>query len=106
MIFELRIYRIKSEKRDQWVALMDRTIIPFQIQMGMTVIGSFISKDDPDQYIWIRRFKNEEERRNLYDAVYSSDTWKKEIRPAMGDMLIREDVDVRMMEPTPRSWLQ
>ena len=106
MIFELRIYHIKPGHRDQWVDLMERTIIPFQITMGMTIIGSFISRDDPDHYIWIRRFKNEEERLNLYDAVYGSDTWKKEIRPAMGDMLIREEVDVRMMEPTPSSWLQ
>ena len=106
MIFELRIYRINSGQRDQWVDLMDRTIIPFQIKMGMTVLGSFISMDNPDEYIWIRRFNNEEERQRLYDAVYGSDTWIKEIRPAMGDMLIREEVDARMMAPTPRSWLQ
>jgi hypothetical protein len=106
MIFELRTYTIKKGFRDNWVELMDTVIIPFQVQMGMTVIGSFISLDHEDEYIWIRRFDDENHRNLLYNAVYGSTRWKTEIRAAMGDMLIREKVSVRLLEATPASRIQ
>ena len=106
MIFELRSYRIRKGCRDKWVSLMDTTVIPFQIRMGMVIIGSFVSLEDDDRYIWIRRFENEDQRRRLYDAVYGSDTWKTVIKPAMGDMLIREDIEVQLLEATPLSLLR
>ena len=106
MVFELRIYRIKKGYRDRWVKLMDDTIIPFQVRMGMVIVGSFVSLDDDGQYIWIRRFENEDERSRLYDAVYGSDEWRTVIRPAMGDMLVREEMDVRFLRATPHSPLQ
>lgn len=106
MIFELRIYRIKSGCMDKWVRLMDNTIIPFQAEKGMQVIGSFVSLDQENEYVWIRRFRDEEERGKLYDAVYGSDRWKNEIRPAMGDMLVRDKTEARLLEATPRSLLQ
>lgn len=106
MIFELRTYRIKPGCRNAWVDLMDRVIIPFQQQMGMTVIGSFINLEDEDEYIWIRRFDDEARRKQLYDAVYGSPRWKNEIRPAMADMLIREKVAVKRLQATLGSALQ
>ena len=106
VIFELRIYRIKKGHRDEWVKLMDTTVIPFQVRRGMVIVGSFVSVDDDCQYVWIRRFENETERRRLYDAVYGSDEWRTVIRPAMGDMLIREKADIRLLEATPLSPLQ
>ena len=106
MIFELRIYRIKKGYRDKWVKLMDTTVIPFQVRMGMVVIGSFVSLNDDGHYIWIRRFENEAERHRLYDAVYGSNEWKTVVKPAMGDMLVREDVDIRFLQATPCSPLQ
>ncbi len=106
MIFELRTYKIKSGCRNAWVELMEKIIIPFQQQMGMTIVGSFIALEDDDQYVWIRRFDDEEERRRLYDAVYGSHTWINEIRPAIGDMLIREAVEVKLLQATSKSAVQ
>ncbi len=106
MIFELRIYRIKKGCMEQWVRLMDDTIIPFQVKKGIRIIGSFVCLDREDEYVWIRRFENQKQRDELYDAVYGSEEWKNRIRPAMGDMLLREDMEVRLLEATPRSLLQ
>jgi hypothetical protein len=39
MLFELRQYRIKDGKRDQWVKLMEEQIIPFQTSMGVVVVA-------------------------------------------------------------------
>ena len=56
MFFELRQYRVKPERRDEWVKLMEETIIPFQIAQGMVVLGSFVGEQEEDLYVWIRRF--------------------------------------------------
>ena len=106
MIFELRIYTIKKGCRNKWVELMERVIIPFQVEMGMTVVGSFISLDHEDEYIWIRRFTGEDHRKALYDAVYGNIYWKTKIKNLIGDMLIREKVAVHLLKATPGSGIQ
>ena len=61
MFFELRQYRILPGKRDEWVRFMDEVIIPFQVAKGMTIVGAFVAEEDPDLYVWIRRFEDESE---------------------------------------------
>lgn len=100
MFFELRKYRLKKGCGNKFINLMDEMILPFQKEMGMEITGSFRVKDDDDLFIWIRRFDNESSRAKLYDKVYSSKYWCDTIRPAMGDMLIREDTQVYILEPT------
>ncbi len=106
MIFELREYRIKTGMRPSWVKLMDEMIIPFQQKMGMSIIGSFTAIEENDLYIWIRGFNSEDERLKLYDKVYGSDYWKKDVRNAMGDMLIKSEMKVTLMASTPESVLK
>jgi hypothetical protein len=103
MFFELRQYRVKPGKREEWVELMEREIIPFQIAQGMVVIGSFVGEQEEDLYVWIRRFENEAQREALYQRVYESDYWKNEISPRVGDILDRERIVVTRLTPTPKS---
>ncbi|MBN2060429.1 MAG: hypothetical protein JW882_08430 [Deltaproteobacteria bacterium] len=51
MFFELREYRIKGEKRERWVKLMEVKIIPFQMSKGMVAVGSFVAVDELDFYV-------------------------------------------------------
>ena len=106
MTYELRQYRIKKGKMKQWVKFMEEQIIPFQVSKGMVVAGSFACPKEPSLYIWLRRFKNEAERKRLYAKVYESDHWKKVIDPQVGTMLDRSSIVVTQMVPTPKSVLQ
>ena len=103
MFFELREYRIKDGKRDRWVALMEEQIIPFQVSKGMVFVGSFVALDEPDLYIWIRRFESEEEKEQQYKAVYESEFWKTEIKPQVEEMFDRERMRITRIEPTTKS---
>jgi len=103
MFFELRQYRINPGQRERWVKLMEEAIIPFQVSKGMVVVGSFIAQQDPDLYIWIRRFESEEERERLYKAVYESDYWQNVIRPQANEMLDPKNIQVTRLEATPKS---
>jgi len=106
MLFELRQYRILRGQRDTWVRFMEEVLIPFQVSKGMVVVGSFVAEEDPDLYIWIRRFESEQDRERLYKAVYESNHWKNAIAPRVSEMLDREKMVVTRMVPTPGSALR
>ena len=103
MLFELRQYWCKPGKRDEWARYMDKTVIPFQISQGVVVVGSFVDEEDPDHYVWIRRFDSEDERKRLYEAVYESETWQTEIMPLVTDMIDRERSIISRLNATPKS---
>ena len=106
MFFELRQYRMKEGQRENWVRLMEEKIIPFQIAQGMVVIGSFVGEQEEDLYVWIRRFESEEQREQLYEKVYQSETWQNELSPLVGEMLDRTKTVVTRLEATPKSVIQ
>ncbi len=106
MFFELRQYHIRPGQQANWVKLMEEEVIPFQVKMGMVILGSFVGEEDESVYVWIRRFENEEERKRLYEAVYQSDYWKNEIAPRIPTMMDREKIKVTRLVATPRSVIQ
>ena len=106
MIFELRQYRLKPGQRERWVKWMEEKIIPYQVALGVVVVGSFISEEDPDLYVWIRRFDSEPERQRLYAEMYESPTWLNEIKPVNDGMIIREKIHVTRLLATPKSVIQ
>lgn len=106
MFFELREYRIKDGKRDRWVRLMEEKIIPFQLSKGIVAVGSFVAMDEPDLYVWIRRFESEAEAKRLYKEVYESDYWKTEIKPLADEMLDRERMRITRLEATSMSVIE
>ncbi len=103
MFFELREYRIRHGQRDTFARLMDEVILPFQRAKGMCIVGSFTALEDDDLYVWIRRFDSEQQRKRLYDEVYGDPRWSSEIKPALGDMLVREATRVLLLQSTPLS---
>ena len=103
MLIELRQYQTQPGTRDKLVEVMENDVIPFQCSKGMVIVGSFVAEEDPNAYVWIRRFDDEAQRVAQYAAVYESDHWKNEIAPKFAGVLIRETINVTRLIPTPRS---
>ncbi|GCD93143.1 NIPSNAP family protein [Embleya hyalina] len=101
MFYEIRRYRTRPGRRDEWVRYMEEVVIPFQTSKGMTVTASFTDEEDPDGYIWIRRFDSEARRVRLYAAVYDDDHWTDVIDPVVQDLLLVEKSVVTRAAPTP-----
>jgi hypothetical protein len=104
--FEFRHYRLRPGQRESWVKFLEETIVPFQVSKGMVVVGSFLSQEEEDLYVWIRRFDSEEDRKRQYEAVYESDRWKNEIGPRVGELIDRSQIKVLRLEATPKSVIQ
>lgn len=105
MFYELRRYQIVQGKMDEWVDYMESVIIPYQVREGMVITGSFRGEDD-ETYVWMRRFRSEEERKQLYTAVYDSDFWKNDVAPNVAKMLVADNINVTRIVPTPHSVIQ
>ena len=101
--YELRQYKVKPGKMDEWVQIMEQEIIPFQGSKGMVICGSFRGETDESCYVWLRRFESEEQREALYKAVYETDYWKNDMGPRVPNYLIREENVVQRIVPTPKS---
>jgi hypothetical protein len=106
MLYELRQYRVKKGKMKQWLRLMEEEIKPFQVSQGMVIPADFTAPKDADLYVWLRRFKNEAERKTLYRRVYQSDHWKKVLAPKIDAVLDTKSIVVTQLVPTSRSVLQ
>src|SRR4029078_11995813 len=106
MFFELRQYVIRPGQQKAWVKCMEEEVIPFQVKMGMVILGSCVGEEDDSVYVWIRRFESEAERKRLYDLVYQSDYWKNEIGPKVPGLIDREHVKVKGLVATPHSVIQ
>ncbi|MFC5146850.1 NIPSNAP family protein [Streptomyces aureoversilis] len=105
MFYEIRRYQTRPGRRDAWVRYMEEVNIPFQQSLGMDITASFTDEEDPDGYVWIRRFASEEQRRELYAAVYDSDRWQHEMRPVVEQLLLMDRTVVTRVRPTPASGL-
>jgi hypothetical protein len=104
--YELRQYKVRPGKIDEWVKIMEEEIIPFQVAKGMVICGSFRGETDPSVYVWLRRFESEAEREALYKAVYDTDYWKTKIAPRVPDCLDREAMVVTRIVPTAKSTMR
>jgi hypothetical protein len=106
MLYELRQYRVKKGKMKQWLRLMEEEIMPFQVSQGMVIPAGFTAPKEADLYVWLRRFKNDAEKKRLYRKVYQSDHWKKVLAPKIDAVLDMESIIVTELVPTSRSVLQ
>lgn len=103
--YEIRRYQTRPGRRDAWVQYMDSVVIPYQVSRGMDVTASFIDEEDPDGYVWIRRFKDEADRVALYAAAYEDPEWTEEIGPAVAELLLVERSVITRVQPTGASAL-
>ena len=106
MVYELREYRIRKGKMKQWLKLFEEEILPFQVERGMVIAGSFTAVKKPELFVWLRRFKNEAERVRLYKRVYETERWEKLIQPRVREVMDTSSIVVTQLTPTPKSVLQ
>ncbi len=103
MIFELRMYHTKPGKREEWVKFFEEEFLPYQFARGVVIVGSFVSEEDEDEFIWIRRYDSEEDRERLDAAFYGSDRFKNDLAPRADELLDYERMQVLRLRPTPKS---
>ncbi len=99
-IVELREYKIKPGKADQWVTWMRDELLPYQRSQGMRILSTNLYKDDKGDefFIWTREFDSEQHRQQVSEQTYN-DWWVNEVRPKVGELIELDSIKVRAITP-------
>lgn len=96
MIVEVRTYRIKPGRRDEFIEFFETRAVPALRSFGMQVLGPLLDLENPNRFIWLRSFPSLEERDRMKEAFYEGELWKSELEAIAMPML--ESYDVSLCE--------
>jgi quinol monooxygenase YgiN len=100
-IVELRQYTLHPGKRDVLIELFDRAFIESQEAVGMSIIGQFRDRNDPNRFVWLRGFRDMPSRAQALSDFYSGPVWKAHRDAANATMIDSDNVLLlRLAHPT------
>ena len=92
MIVEVRSYRIKPNKRAEFIKLFETKAIPAQRSYGMKIVGPLLDVENPNKFVFLRSFPSLAERDRMKDEFYEGPLWKNELEAIAMPMLDSYDV--------------
>ena len=96
MIVEVRSYRIKPGKRDEFIEFFETRSVPALQSHGMKVIGPLIDLENPNKFVFLRGFPSMEDLHRMKEEFYEGKLWKEELEAIAMPML--ESYDVMLCE--------
>ena len=94
MIIEMRTYRTKPGMRSQFIEIFLTKSIPAHAEIGMKILGPFLSLEDPDIFFFMRGFPDLASREPMKAKFYEGEIWKRELESVLMPMLDKYDVIV------------
>lgn len=92
MIAEMRTYKTKPGKRAEFLEIVRTKSMPAHAEIGMKIIGPFLSVDDPDTFFFMRGFPDLASREPMKAKFYEGELWKRELEQVLMPMLEKYDV--------------
>src|SRR5271156_2268856 len=92
MIIEMRTYKTKPGKRDEFVQIFRTRSIPAHVEIGMKILGPFPSLEDPDTFFFMRGFPDLASREPMKAKFYHGELWKRELENILMPMLEKYEV--------------
>jgi hypothetical protein len=94
MIIEMRTYKTKPGKRAEFIEIFRSKSVPAHAEIGMKILGPFLSVEDPDTFFFMRGFPNLDSREPMKAKFYEGDLWKRELENVVMPMLEKYEVVV------------
>src|SRR5260370_3928428 len=80
-------YTLHPGQRDVLIELFERAFIETQEAVGAAVIGQFRDLEDPNRFVWLRRFPDMRKRLAALQAFYGGVVWKEHRKAANATMI-------------------
>jgi hypothetical protein len=94
MIVEMRTYKLKPGLREQFLQIFRSKSIPVHDEIGMKILGPFLSVEDPDTFFFMRGFPDIASRDPMKAKFYEGDLWKNELESVLMPMIEKYEVVV------------
>ena len=96
MIIEMRTYKTKPGRRSQFLNIFRSKSVPAHAEIGMKILGPFLSVEDPDSFFFMRGFPDLPSRELMKAKFYEGELWKRELENLLLPML--EEYEVVVVE--------
>jgi hypothetical protein len=94
MIIEMRTYKITPGNRSRFLEIFRSKVIPAHNEIGMKLLGPFLSVEDPDTFFFMRGFPDLASREPMKVKFYEGKLWKSELENVLLPMLEKFEVVV------------
>lgn len=88
----MRTYKTKPDQRSKFLEIFHSRSIPAHEEVGMKILGPFLSVEDPDVFFFMRGFPDLASRESMKAKFYEGELWKTELEQILMPMLERYDV--------------
>jgi hypothetical protein len=92
MIVEMRTYKLKPGTRARFLEIFRSKSIPKHLELGMKILGPFLSVENPDTFFFMRGFPDLASREPLKTSFYDGDLWKRELEHVLMPMIDKYEV--------------
>lgn len=92
MIVEMRTYRTKPGCRSKFLEIFRSKSMPAHAEIGMKILGPFLSIEDPDIFFFMRGFPDRDSREPMKAKLYEGELWKQELENVLMPMLEKYEV--------------
>ncbi len=92
MIVEVRSYRIKPGRREEFIRFFETRAVPAQRSYGIKILGPLLDLENPNKFVFLRSFPSLDERERMKTAFYEGELWKGELEAIAMPMLDSYDV--------------
>ena len=87
----MRTYRTKPGMRAEFLRIFQSKSVPAHREIGMKILGPFLSVDDPDGFFFMRGFPDLPSREPMKAKFYEGELWKAELEHVLMPMLEKYD---------------
>lgn len=92
MIVEMRTYKLKTGMRERFLKIFRAKSVPKHPELGMKILGPFLSLENPDTFFFMRGFPDLPSREPMKAMFYEGDLWKRELENVLMPMIDKYDV--------------
>jgi NIPSNAP len=96
MIVEMRTYKTKPGRRSEFLETFRSKSVPAHAEIGMKILGPFLSVENPDTFFFMRGFPDLASREPMKAKFYEGELWKDELENLLMPML--EEYEVVVVE--------
>jgi NIPSNAP len=94
MIIEMRTYKTKPGKRSLFLEIFRSKSIPAHTEIGMKILGPFLSVEDPNTFVFMHGFPDLVSREPMKAKFYEGELWTSELENVLLPMLENYEVVV------------
>lgn len=92
MVIEMRTYKTKPGRRAEFLKIFREKSMPAHAEIGMKIVGPFLSLEDEDTFFFMRGFPDLASREPMRARFYEGPLWKQELESLLLPMLEKYDV--------------